>query len=110
MRAEPQEQRSRRPPSSHVELNDSKSKAKSDAKLLSGCGLAARRACRVNLFSFAACAALLPAWRRNTKEAGRCVTLSLELFKEHAAPRLHANAVVTLVFLFAAAALTFCAC
>lgn len=47
--------------------------------------------------------------QRNTKEAGRCVTLSLELFKEHAAARLHANAVVTLVFLSAAAALTFCA-
>lgn len=63
----------------------------------------------VNLFSFAACAAPLRAWRRNTKEAGCCISLSLELFKEHAAPRLHANAIVILVLLFAAAALTFCA-
>lgn len=88
-----------------VEINDSKSKLK-----VAQNGYLAPLSPQpqsVNLFSFAACAAPLRAWRRNTKEAGCCISLSLELFKEHAAPRLHANAIVILVLLFAAAALTF---
>lgn len=90
-----------------VKINDSKSKLKvAQNGYLAPLSLQPQS---VNLFSFAACAAPLQAWRRNTKEAGCCISLSLELFKEHAASRLHANAIVILVFLFAAAALTFCA-
>lgn len=87
-----------------VELNGRKSKLKVTQNY--GPAAAARAAAAppsVNLFSFAA-SALLRVWRRNTKEAACCVTLSLELFKEHAAARLHANATVTLVSLSAAAA------
>lgn len=94
-------------PYKDVKINDSKSKLK-----VAQNGYLAPLSPQpqsVNLFSFAACAAPLRAWRRNTKEAGCCISLSLELFKEHAAPRLHANAIVILVLLFAAAALTFCA-
>lgn len=91
-----------------VKINDSKSKPKvTQNGYLAPLSLQPQS---VNLFSFGACAAPLRAWRRNTKEAGCCISLSLELFKEHAAPRLHANAIVILLFLFAAAAaLTFCA-
>lgn len=91
-----------------VKINDSKSKVKvTQNGYLAALSLQPQS---VNLFSFGACAAPLRAWRRNTKEAGCCISLSLELFKEHAAPRLHANAVVILLFPFAAAsALTFCA-
>lgn len=53
------------------------------------------------------CVAPLPAWWQNTKEAHCCITSSLELFKEHAAPQLHANTIIILVSLFAATTLTF---
>lgn len=91
-----------------VELNGRKSKLKVTQNYgPAAAALAAAAPPSVNLFSFAA-SALLRVWRRNTKEAACCVTLSLELFKEHAAARLHANATVTLVSLSAAAAaLTF---
>lgn len=87
-----------------MELNDRKSKLKVTQNYgPAAAALAAAAPPSVNLFSFAA-SALLRVWRRNTKEAACCVTLSLELFKEHAAARLHANATVTLVSLSAAAA------
>lgn len=93
---------------SRMELNDHKSKLKVTQNYgPAAAALAAGPPPSVNLFSFAA-SALLRVWRRNTKEAACCVTLSLELFKEHAAARLHANSTVTLVSLSAAAAtLTF---
>lgn len=53
------------------------------------------------------CVAPLPARWQNTKEAHCCITSSLELFKEHAAPQLHANTIIVLVSLFAATTLTF---
>lgn len=41
------------------------------------------------------CFAFRAQWRRrNAKESHHCITSSQELFKDHAAPRLHVNAII----------------